>query len=100
MQALFQGILFNATKHEELPAYYLSNSTGHIGTVFLDANRFYMSVSDLKKEVSGFALSFDIKPEDFQLLNYDIVTKEWLSEMMKHKELSVSQLSEFLGGVS
>ena len=94
MLAKFQGILFKVSKHEELPVYYLSKNGHHYGSLSLDNNRFYMSVSDHIKDVSGEALAFNFDPKDFQVLDYSIIDKDWLINMMDVKNLDVNDIAQ------
>lgn len=96
MLAKFQNIIVEAEKMEDLPAYYLSIDKKHIGTIHLDINRFYQCLdTSMNKPLGESAtFAFDINPEDFKLLNYDIVTMEWVKELMEAKNLSISQVAE------
>lgn len=98
MQAKFQGILFHVEKIEYMPGYFLSKHGKIYGSVNLELGRFYLSVGDLKEDVSGkdvLAFNFDIS--DFQLLNYDIVTSEWLCEQMDAQQITVEDIASYAG---
>jgi len=100
MLAKFQGVLFKVEKHEELPVYFLHKGKKYIGTLSLDTNRFHMCVEIGETIGTGEVISFIVDPKDFQLLDYDIVSSEWLNEIMELKNLSVKDVSEFLGGTA
>lgn len=97
MLAKFKNILFTAEKIEDMPGYKLYKGKNLYGCVFLDSMRFLVCIDPFEKDN---CLSFDITNEEFHLIDYDIVTKEWLSEMMNLKQVDVKQLSEYLGGIS
>ncbi len=97
MLAKFQGVLFKVEKIEDMPGYKLFKGKELMGAIFLDTSMFMISTDPF---TDGNTLMFPIDIKDFQLLDYDIVNSEWLSEIMELKKLSVKDISEFLGGTT
>ncbi len=91
MLAKFQGVLFKAEKINDMPGYRLYNSKTFFGSIFLDTNMFMICNDPFELKS---VLKFNIDPKDFELLDYEIVTNEWVKEMMESKGYTPSQLAE------
>lgn len=91
MLARFKGILFKAEKIDDMLGYRLYKGKQFAGSIFLDTYRFLVCIDPFDKDG---CIHFDIKQDEFQLLDYEIVTKEWLEEIMRVRKMNNRQIAE------
>lgn len=97
MLAKFQNILVDAEKVDDLPMYHLSLNNKNFGSICLDTQMFTKCLSTDNDFGNNPVIKFNFDPSDFVLLNYDIIDKNWILNIMEVKKLDVHNIAEIAG---